>query len=122
MKLLNKEKRILICGGRDYTDSYTFYKTIDSVINQNSDYEITFISGGARGADRLAEDYSEKFMIPIEVYDAEWEKYGKSAGYKRNVRMLVEGKPDLVVAFPGGKGTAMMINLARQSGVEVLEV
>ena len=55
------------------------------------------------------------------VCHADWEKHGKAAGPKRNKRML-EWKPDLVVAFPGGKGTANMVQQARQAGVEVIEV
>lgn len=54
-------------------------------------------------------------------FPADWDKYGKRAGYLRNVQMLDEGKPDLVVAFPGGKGTAMMVKLAKERGVRVIE-
>jgi hypothetical protein len=50
-----------------------------------------------------------------------WNKCGIGAGYFRNVQMLEEGKPDLVVAFLGGKGTAMMVKIARAAGVEVRE-
>jgi hypothetical protein len=53
---------------------------------------------------------------------AEWETLGRKAGPIRNERMLTEGKPDLVVAFPGGRGTAHMTRLAREAGVEVVEI
>jgi hypothetical protein len=59
--------------------------------------------------------------IEVEVYRADWAKHGRSAGPIRNQRMLSDGKPDKVMAFPGGRGTRGMIALARAAGVEVLE-
>ncbi len=55
------------------------------------------------------------------MFHAEWMKYGKAAGPIRNARMLAEGKPDLVVAFPGGRGTADMLRRVREAGIEVIE-
>lgn len=80
------------------------------------------IEGGARGADRLARNYAKVMDIPCETYDAEWDKYGRGAGPIRNKRMLIEGKPDLVVAFPGGGGTANMIEQSRKAGIRVMEL
>lgn len=112
--------RVLVCGGRDYDDSRCCFDALDEV-KARGELDI-IISGGARGADQLAERYAELEGIPIEVYPADWEKYGKSAGFKRNVQMLQEGRPDLVIAFPGGKGTEMMKSLARNTGVKVMEI
>lgn len=112
--------RVLVCGGRGFDDPYLFFDTLDEIKSRGELDSI--ISGGARGADALAERYAEVEGIPITVYPAEWEKYGKSAGYVRNKQMLDEGKPDLVIAFPGGKGTAMMVDIARKAGVEVKEI
>ena len=56
----------------------------------------------------------------VEEYPADWKKYGKSAGPLRNQRMIDEGKPDLVVAFPGGVGTADMISRAKAYNISVL--
>jgi len=52
-------------------------------------------------------------------FPADWGKYSKSAGYIRNKQMLAEGKPDLVVAFPGGKGTANMVKLAKLANIPI---
>jgi hypothetical protein len=60
--------------------------------------------------------------VPIDVYVAQWKKHGRAAGPIRNQRMLDEGKPDLVVAFPGGRGTADMIRRAERAGVPVQQV
>ena len=113
--------RVLICGGRDYQDKVTMYNVLNEFLD-DINTPVTIISGGAKGADTLAEEFSMYFDLPFEKYPADWDKHGRAAGYIRNKRMLDEGKPDLVVAFPGGKGTAMMVKLAREAGVEVREV
>lgn len=83
--------------------------------------DIEIISGMARGADKVAVDWAVVNWCKWHEFPANWELYGKAAGFIRNRRMLDEGKPDLVVAFPGGKGTKMMVDLAKNAGVEVLE-
>ncbi len=57
-----------------------------------------------------------------EVYEADWHEHGRAAGPIRNARMIAEGRPDLVIAFPGGRGTADMVSRARKAGIEVREV
>ena len=122
---MTKEFKILVCGGRDY-DNYEKVKEIldDAVVKLYHPIKnkITIIHGGARGADSLADRYSEEHDIDKEVYEADWENEGRSAGPKRNQRMLDEGKPDCVVAFPGGRGTQHMVNIARKKGVPVYEI
>lgn len=139
--------RILVCGGRDFGDVRDrtrpdFVKKLDEALfcmwfldriaEQYSRYynpddnwlpaDITIISGGAPGADDRAIDWAASNWTPVEVYKANWNTYGKAAGMIRNKQMLEEGKPDLVIAFPGGRGTANMIKLAREAGIEVKEV
>lgn len=84
--------------------------------------DIVIIEGGAKGVDSVAYDFAVVNYCQIKEYPADWDKYGKAAGFIRNKQMLDEGKPDLVIAFPGGKGTANMIKLARDAGVEVIEI
>lgn len=110
--------RILVCGGRDFDD----YNILSQHLNQYISSGLTLIHGAARGADSLAERWAKDNADNIEAYPADWDKYGKRAGYIRNVQMLNEGKPDLVIAFPGGKGTQMMINLAEAAGIPVVKV
>lgn len=112
--------RVLVCGGRDYNDR-------SMVVNVLTKLHVEIgvsclIEGGARGADRMAREWAETSIVPIETYEADWECYGSFAGPKRNKVMLDEGKPDIVVAFPGGKGTRNMIRQARKHGVEVYEI
>lgn len=117
--------RILVCGGRTFTDFAKVDSVLEKIIFDGDSEPIEpshIITGGARGADFLAQRFALGCRIPHTVYPANWNQYGRRAGYVRNVQMLEEGKPDLVVAFPGGRGTAMMIELAKKAGVEVIEV
>lgn len=87
--------------------------------------DIVIISGGASGVDSAAIDFAICNYCPFQEYPvalADWQKYGKAAGPRRNQRMLDEGKPDLVLAFPGGAGTADMVRRARQANVTVIEI
>ncbi len=110
--------RVLICGGRDYCDRKTFFATVGDLVGSQD----VVIHGGAKGADHLAAEYCAYFKIAAMVFPADWSKHGKSAGPKRNQLMLDDGKPDLVVAFPGGRGTADMVRRAKKAGVKVVEI
>jgi hypothetical protein len=77
------------------------------------------IEGGALGADRLAREWAEVSGVSVQTFEAEWKRFGRRAGPLRNKRMLDEGRPDGVVAFPGGAGTANMIDLANAYCVKV---
>lgn len=113
--------RVLVCGGRNYDDWGTFTSSMIDLSNQRGPFK-TIIAGGARGADTFAQRLAKGWDLSFEKYPADWEKYGKGAGHIRNQQMLDEGKPDLVVAFPGGKGTANMIERAKKAGVEVIVI
>lgn len=111
--------RILVCGGRDYNDWDTVHKALEMFRSSGKN---TLICGMAKGADSLGLRWAELYGYEVEKYYPDWNKYGKSAGFRRNSDMLNLGKPDVVVAFPGGKGTAMMVDIARKAGVKVIEV
>ena len=111
--------RVLVCGGRDYADYAYVEENLNDLPLGNSS---VIIHGGAQGADRLAERWAFAHGVDSERFSADWEKHGKAAGPIRNQRMIDEGQPDLVVAFPGGKGTADMIRRARAAGVDVVEL
>jgi hypothetical protein len=109
--------RVLVCGGRDYKD----YDKVKEVLNAVGHID-TIIHGAARGADTLAGRYAAEMGIAVIEYPALWSVYGRRAGPERNERMLRQSNPDLVVAFPGGTGTAHMINLAISKCVRVKEI
>jgi YspA, cpYpsA-related SLOG family len=109
----------LICGDRNFDDWAKFiYET-----TKHLDHDDLIISGGARGADTLAERYAEVFDLSFKLFPANWDKYGRAAGPIRNREMLKElltYKNQGVIAFlaEGSKGTANMIKQARDAGVE----
>jgi predicted Rossmann-fold nucleotide-binding protein len=111
--------RVCICGGRDYTEKEKVYKILDRLLTIRSDFVI--ISGGATGADSFAIDWAKERMHPREVYYANWKKHNKAAGPIRNRHMLSLGI-DLLVAFPGGSGTADMIRICEKAGVKVFKI
>jgi hypothetical protein len=112
--------RVLVCGGRDFDNRAMLNAALDR-LHAERVFSLV-IAGGARGADTLAEDWANARGIACDVYRGDWEGLGRKAGPIRNKQMLDEGKPDLVVAFPGGRGTAHMVRIAREAGVEVVEV
>ncbi|MBE6947851.1 MAG: DUF2493 domain-containing protein [Ruminococcaceae bacterium] len=110
-------KRIVIAGSRDYDDYTEAKQYIELCISQiKNKYTLIFVSGGCRGADMLGERYAEENGYPIERYPAEWSKYGKAAGPKRNIKMAQIS--DYVICFWDGrsKGTKAMIDYARSMG------
>lgn len=111
---------MLVCGGRDFVDADLLRTTLDALHAEHR-FQV-LIEGAARGADTLAGDWADSRGIERLTFVAEWERLGRSAGPIRNERMLKEGRPDLVVAFPGGRGTAHMTRVARTAGVRVLEI
>ena len=99
--------RLLITGGRDYSDFQALCTTLDQI---HKETPVTLlIHGGARGADSLAGAWAAFRQIPVRVFPANWDLHGKAAGHIRNQQMLTEGHPDAYLAFPGGRGTADMV-------------
>jgi hypothetical protein len=118
--------RLLVCGGRTFTDRAWLWAAIDLLHEAMPITEI--IEGGATGADVRAGEWSEhRLGKKATVVEAEWERYsaGLKAGQKnpagaiRNTEMA-KMRPDLVLACPGGPGTAHMIATAHAYGLRVV--
>jgi hypothetical protein len=108
--------RVVVTGGRDFSDS----DLMEDVLKQ---FPITALAhGGATGADALAGDYAAGHGIRVAVYKADWDKHGRAAGPIRNRFMLENFKPNLVVVFPGGRGTQNCYETAVQLGIETYRV
>jgi hypothetical protein len=112
--------RVLVCGGRNYADGARVSAVLNK-LHQERGIDL-IIEGGAKGADYLAHVWACMSDVATERFEADWENQGSFAGPARNARMLNEGRPDLVIAFPGGRGTADMVRKARRAGVEVVEI
>ena len=110
---------VLVCGGRDYGDITKLNQVLDALHIKTP---ITcVVNGGARGADRYATWWADEKDIAVRVYPADWDKYGEGAGPVRNQQMLDSEKIELVVAFPGGKGTADMVRRSKIAGLKVFQ-
>lgn len=112
--------RVLVTGGRDYADRDAVFATLDALHAERG--IVALATGGAAGADRLADAWAAAQGIERHRYTPDWQQHGRAAGVIRNSEMLREFAPDLVVAFPGGRGTADMVAKARRAGVDVIEI
>lgn len=128
--------RVLVCGGRDYAEREHAFSVLDGIHKRIG---ITIlIHGGATGADSLAAEWAMERGIEPTEYKAAWTNlnvpgarircrrdgtlYNAAAGSQRNQRMLDEGKPSVVVAFSGGRGTADMVRRAYKHNLLVMTV
>jgi predicted polyphosphate/ATP-dependent NAD kinase len=110
--------RVLVCGGRDYNNIPYLYGFLDCF---HAQVGIThLLEGGATGADAAARMWAVARRIQFTTYPANWSKHGKAAGPIRNRAMLDEGKASVVIAFPGGVGTADMVTYARSKHIPVI--
>lgn len=125
-----KELRVIIAGSRDFDD---FSKLMNSsmeilteISKKRDDLDrIRIISGTARGADKLGEQYAKIAHYELSKFPADWDKLGKRAGYVRNAEMakfaVEDGSYGVLIAFWDGKsrGTKHMIDLAKRYGLEI---
>lgn len=114
------EQCVLVCGGRDYTNEKMAFAILDAAHAANPIIEV--IHGAATGADMLAAAWAAKRGVPERAFPADWETHGKAAGPIRNRQMLDQGKPHIVIAFPGGRGTRNMIEQAEGANVPVARI
>ncbi len=127
-------KIVAVTGGRKYNNEAVVYKTLDGVLATYGD--ICIVEGGATGADRLCRYWAMARKVQHYTENADWKNlshkdayvkhgaygpYDANAGARRNQKMIDQYKPTLLVAFPGGHGTANMKTLARKAGIKILE-
>lgn len=115
--------RVLVCGGRTYNNAKLIGEELDKLLAEYPD--LIVIHGGASGADWLAKEWCRTKWDKVDCFSfpAKFKRHGKrQAGRIRNLRMILEGKPTLVLAFPGGDGTANMVKQAIEYRIEVRHV
>jgi len=110
--------KVLITGGRDFDDLVLLTETLNR-LHAESPFTC-LIHGAAKGADRLAGEWAKNNAVEEIACPADWKRHGRGAGPVRNKLMLEENQPDLVVAFPGVKGTAHMVSLAQKAGTKIV--
>lgn len=108
---------LIIAGGRDFNDYQALVTAVDAAIVGWKATEVTIISGMARGADALGVRYAKECELPLIEMPADWDRWGKSAGFKRNLAMAKRATH--LIAFWNGKsiGTQHMINIAKAHGL-----
>lgn len=138
--------RVLVCGGRDFgmsrgyaLGSFKYDVDRERILAERSLFYATMnehcptgleviVHGAGKGADTLAERWAKRRGQEAMPFPANWYPNGRSAGLdrsagpRRNQQMIDEGRPELVVAFPGGRGTADMVKRAKAANIKVIEV
>lgn len=116
-----KYLRCIVTGGRDYADRYHVYTVLDRVVRE--DGFLTVVEGGASGADLIAYEWGVARGYDVLTFVANWKKHGKAAGPIRNAEMIEACKDmaTVVVAFPGGRGTADMVRQSTRAGLTVID-
>jgi hypothetical protein len=115
----NEEKtmRIIIAGSRAFKDYKLLVQEVDKFIEENGFRNVTIVSGTATGADQLGEYYAAKKNLPCQKFPAQWDKYGKSAGYKRNVEMADYAGACIIFRVAMSKGSTHMANIAQEKNL-----
>ena len=119
---MSKDFRVIIAGSRNFTDYNLLKEKCDKILSKklnDPDSKIIVISGHARGADSLGERYAKEKGLECELYPADWDKFGKSAGYRRNKLMasVSNGLIAFLGAYSENKGTKMMVKIARENNL-----
>lgn len=112
---------VLVCGGREYYNLKKVYEILD---NARAYFKFTrVVNGGATGADALSSSWADEYGIEKKEYKAQWTKYGKAAGPKRNTFMLTQEEKRIIcgIVFPGDHGTADMANKMLAAGIRFLD-
>ncbi len=109
--------KVIIAGGRNFDNFNRLCQVCDESLQDQNKVEI--VSGAYKGADALGEKYAAKRNFPIKQFPADWRRYGKSAGLKRNIEMA--SYADILIAFWDGesKGTKHMIELEKLVGLKI---
>lgn len=114
--------RVGVTGGRDYSDAEAVSRNFKATARVQgwSVGSIIVINGAAPGLDTLVQQYCKSHGIACANVPANWDFYGNAAGPVRNAWMLIL-EPRILMAFPGGKGTADMTSRAIKAGVGVVQ-
>ena len=106
--------KLIIAGGRDYKLTRQDFDKLDGIQGVTE-----VVSGCARGVDSAGECWARNRLIPIKQFPADWDRWGKRAGFIRNIEMA--NYADALAVFPGGNGTAHMFKTARQYGLQIYD-
>jgi len=121
---MSTPKVVIVTGGRDYADADAVDRTLSAQMPI-----ATLIHGAAPGADKLCAQWAFSHGVEVLSMHADWGKHGYFAGPIRNRAMMSigaaakrAGEEVVVLAFPGGKGTANAIGCAEREGLTVIRI
>ena len=115
----NENFKVIIAGSRGFSNYKLLKETCNSVLREKKKtHNVVIVSGHAKGADMAGEQYANEESLDLEIFPADWKKYGKSAGFRRNEQMAEFA--DALIAFWDGKshGTKHMIDIANEKGIK----
>lgn len=122
--------RVIVCGGRTFDDQRWVERALDELVAEIGSFVL--VCGGQKkwdrnldrwiGADYQAATWALRRGHEYMVVKAQWDRFGRRAGMLRNQQMIDEHGPSIVVAFPGGRGTANMAHRGRQAGLIVISL
>ena len=111
--------KVVIAGSRGFSNYKLLKETCNNTLREKKKtHNIIIISGHAKGADTLGEKYANDEGFDLEIFPADWKKFGKSAGFRRNEQMAEFA--DGLIAFWDGEshGTKHMIDIAEEKGLD----
>ena len=107
--------KTIVAGSRTITNS----KCLEEAIACSQIPITEIVSGGAKGVDTLAIAYAQQHQIPLTIMRANWDKFGKSAGFRRNSEMATYAEALIALWDGESRGTLHMINVAKERGLRV---
>ena len=111
------EFKVIIAGGRDFNNYELLKSKCDYYLSNLDEADVVIVSGAARGADKLGEQYAKERGYKIDSHPADWDKYGKSAGYRRNKEMVDIASAAICFWDGKSKGTKHTIDLCKEKGI-----
>lgn len=109
-----KDIKLIVAGSRDLADYTLVHTRLHYLLHDIDHKRITIISGTARGVDRLGERFAAQYDMTLLKMPANWDKFGKSAGYRRNEEMAKRANACVIFWDGKSKGTKHMIDLAKR--------
>jgi len=113
--------KLVVAGSRDFNNYDLARNVLDHVLQHHLP-NVEIVSGKARGGDKMGELYAAERGLPVMEFAAEWNRFGRSAGYRRNVEMAdYVGHEGGCVCFWDGesRGTKHMIDISHEKGIPV---
>lgn len=111
--------KVIVAGSRKGIYAQYVYDKLDEILANVDKSELVIVSGNARGVDRMGEGWAIDHGVRVELHPAEWQRYGKRAGFIRNDLMAQEADALVAIWDGASRGTKHMIDIARTYGLEV---